>query len=627
MELANYLPPRLLDEYQPLALLQDRGWRQTLLLRHRRTRLQIICKRASDKQSQLQDEHLLLQQLAGPGIPESLQVFQENGWTYLLRVYVPGETLLDYAQKRGPLPAREVRDIGLEICAILRRLHRQDPPVIHRDIKPENIIRTPEGQLYLIDFGISRRFEAGACRDTQVLGTPASAPPEQFGFRQTDTRSDVYALGVLLHELAAGTPFLDQGTVPPVLQPVIQRCTRFAPEDRYPDAAAVGLALRRAPLAYWAHRFGPLTAVLTAAILAAIFLPPVIADAVTAHQVRQEAAAAAIRDAEPSVFASSTIEAEVCRQLDQESGQVTRGDLAQIETLLLCGNQSFDRWERLTATGSYVALDGVQVIEAGAVDTLEDLAQMPNLRVLALASQNISDLTPLAQCTGLVQLCLANNTVTDLSPLAACGELQELTVSGNPVSDFSPLAQCAKLSGLNAGATALTDLQSLSGLDNLTLLQLHDIEKLEDISTLSALPKLRTLFLRPVTAPQLETILSLSEIRELFLWHVQGMADLTPLAQLPHLTYLFLHQDTLASLEGAGDLAQVQTLQILCAPPLDLSPLTEMPKLSTLLAAGLTVSDWTPLDDCGQLVQAQCTADQADAIRQALGEPEFQLVV
>ena len=627
MELASYLPPRLLDEYQPLALLQDRGWRQTLLLRHRRTGLQIICKRASDKQSQLQDEHQLLRQLAGPGIPESLQVFQENGWTYLLRVYVPGETLLDYAQKRGPLPASEVRDIGLEICAILRRLHRQDPPVIHRDIKLENIIRTPEGQLYLIDFGISRRFEAGACRDTQVLGTPASAPPEQFGFRQTDTRSDVYALGVLLHELAAGTPFLDQGTVPPVLQPVIQRCTRFAPEDRYPDAAAVGLALRQAPLAYWAHRFGPLTAVLTAAVLAAIFLPPVIADAVTAHQVRQEAAAAAIRDAEPYVFASSTIEAEVCRQLGQEPGQVTRGDLAQVETLLLCGGQSFDRWERLTATGSYVALDGVQVIEAGTVDTLEDLAQMPNLRVLALACQNISDLTPLAQCTGLVQLCLANNAVTDLSPLAACGELQELTVSGNPVSDFSPLAQCAKLSGLNAGATALTDLQSLSGLDNLTLLQLHDIEKLEDISTLSALPKLRTLFLRPVTAPQLETILSLPEIRELFLWHVRGMADLTPLAQLPHLTYLFLHQDTLASLEGAGDLAQVQTLQILCAPPLDLSPLTEMPKLSTLLAAGLTVSDWTPLDDCGQLVQVQCTADQADAIRQALGEPEFQLVV
>lgn len=627
MELASYLPPRLLDEYQPLALLQDRGWRQTLLLRHRRTGLQIICKRASDKQSQLQDEHQLLRQLAGPGIPESLQVFQENGWTYLLRVYVPGETLLDYAQKRGPLPAREVRDIGLEICAILRRLHRQDPPVIHRDIKLENIIRTPEGQLYLIDFGISRRFEAGACRDTQVLGTPASAPPEQFGFRQTDARSDVYALGVLLHELAAGTPFLDQGTVPPVLQPVIQRCTRFAPEDRYPDAAAVGLALRQAPLAYWAHRFGPLTAVLTAAVLAAIFLPPVIADAVTAHQVRQEAAAAAIRDAEPYVFASSTIEAEVCRQLGQEPDQVTRGDLAQVETLLLCGGQSFDRWERLTATGSYVALDGVQVIEAGAVDTLEDLAQMPNLRVLALASQNISDLTPLAQCTGLVQLCLANNAITDLSPLAACGELQELTVSGNPVSDFSPLAQCAKLSGLNAGATALTDLQSLSGLDNLTLLQLHDIEKLEDISTLSALPKLRTLFLRPVTAPQLETILSLSEIRELFLWHVRGMADLTPLAQLPHLTYLFLHQDTLASLDGAGDLAQVQTLQILCAPPLDLSPLTEMPKLSTLLAAGLTVSDWTPLDDCGQLVQVQCTADQADAIRQALGGPPFQLVV
>ena len=66
MELASYLPPRLLEEYQPLALLQDRGWRQTLLLRHRRTGLQVICKRASDAQSHLQDEHLLLRQLAGP---------------------------------------------------------------------------------------------------------------------------------------------------------------------------------------------------------------------------------------------------------------------------------------------------------------------------------------------------------------------------------------------------------------------------------------------------------------------------------------------------------------------------------------------------------------------------------
>ena len=81
MELASYLPPRLLDEYQPLALLQDRGWRQTLLLRHRRTGLQIICKRASDKQSQLQDGHQLLRQMAGPGSPESLEVFQGKDWT------------------------------------------------------------------------------------------------------------------------------------------------------------------------------------------------------------------------------------------------------------------------------------------------------------------------------------------------------------------------------------------------------------------------------------------------------------------------------------------------------------------------------------------------------------------
>lgn len=615
MELTSYLPPRLRSSYEALACLQDSGSRQTLLLQRRKDGTQVILKRTALPSEDAQLEFQLLRQLAGDGIPQTLDWFQEDDHCYLLREYVPGESLLDYAQKRGPLPQEEVRQIGLAICAILRRLHRQTPPVIHRDIKPENIIRTSEGRYVLIDFGIARRYEDGACRDTQVLGTPGSAPPEQFGYSQTDTRSDIYALGVLLHTLATGSISLNQGTAGPQLQPVIERCTKFSPEERYPDAAALEQALRRAAPGRHRRRSTVLAAVLLAAAMAVLGL-----------SLLSGRLQAVIFPPAPYTFVSPAIEAEVCRQLDKTPGSVTAADLEQIDTLLLCGSQAFDRWERLSVTGPNVALDGVSVIETGTVETLEDLAQMPNLRVLALACQNISDLTPLAQCTGLVQLSLANNAVTDLSPLAACGELQELTVSGNPISDLSPLVQCAKLSSLNAGATALTDLQSLAGLDSLTLLQLHDADHLEDISTLSALPKLRTLFLRPVTAPQLETILTLSEIQELFLWHVQGMADLTPLAQLPQLHYLFLHQDTLVSLEGAGDLAEVRTLQILCLAPLDLTPLAEMPNLSTLLAAGLTVSDWTPLGSCGQLVQVQCTADQADAIRQTLGEPVFQLV-
>jgi serine/threonine-protein kinase len=139
--------------------------------------------------------------------------FEQDGKAYLVMEYVSGETLLSYLQREGlPQPPARVFEWVRQLCDALEYLHTQQPPIIFRDLKPANIMLTPQGQVKLIDFGIARLFKPGQAKDTQAFGTVGYSAPEQYGRGQTDARSDVYALGVLVHQLLTGydptaTPF------------------------------------------------------------------------------------------------------------------------------------------------------------------------------------------------------------------------------------------------------------------------------------------------------------------------------------------------------------------------------------------------------------------------------------
>jgi hypothetical protein len=165
-------------------------------------------------------EHTLLSQLAHHHLPQVYDYFTDPEHWHLVMQYIEGATLEyylrnpedDHLHATRTLPLDEVIDMALQLCDVLNYLHTHNPPIIYRDLKPSNIMRTPQGRLYLIDFGIARHYKAGQTKDTIPLGSPGYAAPEQHGKAQTTQRADIYSLGALLHLMLSGddpseTPF------------------------------------------------------------------------------------------------------------------------------------------------------------------------------------------------------------------------------------------------------------------------------------------------------------------------------------------------------------------------------------------------------------------------------------
>lgn len=155
----------------------------------------------------------------------------ENG-AYFISEYVEGTP----ASERT-FSEKEAVKLLLELCAAIKALHKAG--VIHRDIKPSNIICGNDGHIRLIDFDSARLRVEFQSRDTEILGTGGYAAPEQYGFMQTDDRSDIYAFGVTMEEI------LGENADKPKFRRIIKRCTQFDPDRRYRDISAVGRAIKR----------------------------------------------------------------------------------------------------------------------------------------------------------------------------------------------------------------------------------------------------------------------------------------------------------------------------------------------------------------------------------------------
>ncbi|MGW2088149.1 protein kinase domain-containing protein [Streptomyces sp. NPDC001880] len=134
-----------------------------------------------------------------------------DGTLYLVMEYITGNDLAALLRRDGPPPIHRAVDWAAQTAAALAAAHAAD--VVHRDLKPGNLMLTTDNEIKVLDFGIAR-FMAATTQSSQVMGTLAYMPPERFNEHPGDARSDLYALGCVLHELLTGhTPFQPTGPV------------------------------------------------------------------------------------------------------------------------------------------------------------------------------------------------------------------------------------------------------------------------------------------------------------------------------------------------------------------------------------------------------------------------------
>ncbi len=176
-----------------------------------------------------------------PGIPIIHELIESDDTLVVIEDYINGHSLEEMLGSQV-FNAEDAKAIISELCDILQPLHFHNPPVIHRDIKCSNVILDNEGDLYLIDFDASKRVSANRNRDTELIGTESYAAPEQYGFGQSDQRTDIYALGVLLHKLLTGK-FPSETNYAGPFSHIIAKATSIDPVNRFQDVKSLKTAL------------------------------------------------------------------------------------------------------------------------------------------------------------------------------------------------------------------------------------------------------------------------------------------------------------------------------------------------------------------------------------------------
>ena len=214
---------------------------------------------ASDKKTleRFSNELKIARKIAHKNVGRMYELMEEKGIHFITMEYVPGEDLKSFIRRVGQLPVGKTISIAKQVCEGLSEAHRLG--VVHRDLKPQNIMIDKEGNSRIMDFGIARSLKAKGITDAGVMiGTPEYMSPEQVDAKETDQRSDIYSLGVILYEMVTGrAPFegdtplsvaVKQKTgtpedprklnsqIPENLSRIILRCMEKDKENRYQSA-------------------------------------------------------------------------------------------------------------------------------------------------------------------------------------------------------------------------------------------------------------------------------------------------------------------------------------------------------------------------------------------------------
>ncbi len=169
------------------------------------------------------------------GVPAVKECVADDGKLIVVEEYVQGRSLKQVLDEQGLLNAEQAYEIAVQLADVLVRLHQLEPAIVHRDIKPSNIIIEKNGHVNLIDFNAARHVNADKNEDTRMLGTVYFAAPEQFGFGQSDERTDIYGLGATINYIMTGDK-PGAGIAECRFSDILKKCLMVDAKDRYQSA-------------------------------------------------------------------------------------------------------------------------------------------------------------------------------------------------------------------------------------------------------------------------------------------------------------------------------------------------------------------------------------------------------
>lgn len=208
--------------YKNIATLNDEH--KVYIVQHQETQKIFIKKKLDVYNTNI---YQYIQATPIEGIPQIIEIYEEDSSLTIIEEYISGETLQDKVNACS-LEQSDIYHYIKELCTILNKLHSLNPPIIHRDIKPSNIVITPYNHVVLLDFNAAKYFTDAKSSDTVLLGTKGYAAPEQYGFGSSSQQTDIYAIGVLLKELTSSLK-----TPTHQFDDIISKCMQINPADRF----------------------------------------------------------------------------------------------------------------------------------------------------------------------------------------------------------------------------------------------------------------------------------------------------------------------------------------------------------------------------------------------------------
>ncbi|MGN0413916.1 MAG: protein kinase [Agathobacter sp.] len=452
-------PDEFLEAYEIIECLSAAEACDTLLVTQKGTGKKIVakCYRAGSLMSGHEGKEPF-GSVECDAVPEFVGEYRNEKYRCILREYIEGVPLNEFVMENY-MTEEIILDIAIELAELMKSFHSLQPPVIHRDIKPENIIVKEDGSLALIDFGISRVYKENGTSDTVFCGTEDFAPPEQYGFMQTDIRSDIYSFGVVLSWLITGKakPMKKPLTK---LERVATKCCAFSPNRRYKNDGALLKDLHRLTRQHVRRVRRQMK--IAAAVLALVVAAGAIGGACYLKSVRDQAV----------VFEEPMIEEAVRTMLDKPEGILTKEDLEQMTGIYIMADSVCE-----TQDDYYEISDQWYSSEErihGPIESLEDLRNMPNLRIVCIEAQQITDLSPMEDLDNLEKISMSNNSFSDISPLAGKEFLKEVYIIDTILNGIDAVATWPRINALGLSNTGAYDGSPIGELDDLEYLDIKN---------------------------------------------------------------------------------------------------------------------------------------------------------